>query len=233
MMRKPDLRGARAEERRRANRETIIHAAETAILRRGVGAVSMDDVAAEAQFSKATLYRYFRSKAELVFEIVLHFLEDLDARAKAVRAGQVSHEDRLRESLTAFLRFEIEKENITRIFLMERNFLQLMQAFVGDQGRTGPEGVRKFIQKVKAKRRVLVDDTIAEIEAGIAAGEFRAVDPVRAARFLSSLVQGFFVELFWIDEKIDIEAEARSLCDFILRGIARPRTSAPEGVTHA
>ena len=232
-MAKNDLRAAREDQRRRENRETILHAAQSVIQRKGLSAASMDDVAAEAQFSKATLYRYFRSKAELVFEIVVHFLEDLDARAKEVRAGQSGHEDRLRASLAAFLRFEIEKENITRIFLMERNFLQLMQAFVGDQGRTGPEGVRKFIQKVKAKRRILVDDTIAEIEAGIAAGEFRAVDPVRAARFLSSLVQGFFVELFWIDEKLDIEAEARSLSDFILRGIARPGTSAPEGVTNA
>lgn len=225
-MRKPDLRVARAEQRRRANRETILHAAEEVILRRGVGAVSMDDVAAEAQFSKATLYRYFRSKAELVFEIVLHFLEDLDARAKEVRARHASAEDKLRESLTVFLRFETEKENIARIFLMERNFVQLLQAFVGDQGRTGPDSVRKFIHRIKDKRQVLVDDTIAEIEAGIASGEFRPVDPVRTARILSSLVQGYFVELFWLDEKPDIETEARLLCEFILRGIESPKPAA-------
>jgi AcrR family transcriptional regulator len=225
-MRKPDLRVARAEQRRVANRETILHAAEAVILRRGVGAVSMDAVAAEAQFSKATLYRYFKSKAELVFEIVIHYLEDLDTTAKAVRAAQTSAEDKLRESLAVFLRFEIEKENIARIFLMERNFVQLMQAFVGDQSRGGPDSVRKFINKIKAKRQILADDTIAMIRAGIASGEFRGDDPVRAARFLNSLVQGYFVELFWIDEKPDIDAEARLLCDFILRGIAHPRPAA-------
>jgi AcrR family transcriptional regulator len=225
-MRKPDLRLARAEERRRANRETILNAAEAVILRRGVGAVSMDDVAAEAQFSKATLYRYFRSKAELVFEIVVHFLDDLDARAKIVRARQSGFADRLRESLTAFLRFEVEKENITRIFLMERNFHHLMQAFLGDQGRPGSDAVRKFIQRIKAKRQALVDDTIAEIKAGIEAGEFRPADPAQVARLLSAVIQGYFVELFWLDEKPDIEAEARQLCDFILRGIAQPRPAA-------
>jgi AcrR family transcriptional regulator len=225
-MRKPDLRLARAEQRRIANRETILHAAEAVILRRGVGAMSMDDVAAEAQFSKATLYRYFRSKAELVFEIVLHFLDDLDARAKAVRAKHASAEDRLRGAFAAFLRFEVEKENITRIFLMERNFVHIMQAFVGDQGRTGPDSVRKFIQKIKAKRQALVDDTIAEVEAGIASGEFRPADPAKVARLISALVQGYFVELFWLDEKPDIDTEARMLCDFILRGIALPRPAA-------
>jgi AcrR family transcriptional regulator len=225
-MAKPNLRLARAEQRRVTNRETILHAAEAVILRRGVGAVSMDDIAAEAQFSKATLYRYFRSKAELVFEIVLHFLEDLDTRAKEVRARHVSAEDKLRAAFADFLRFEVEKENLTRIFLMERNFVQIMQAFVGDQGRTGPESVRKFIQKIKAKRQALVDDTIAEVEAGIASGEFRPADPAKVARLISALVQGYFVELFWLDEKPDIEAEARMLCDFILRGIALPRPAA-------
>jgi AcrR family transcriptional regulator len=223
---KTDLRAARAEERRRTNRETILHAAEEVILRRGVGAVSMDDVAAEAQFSKATLYRYFRSKAELVFEIVLHFFDDLDGRAKAVRAREASAQEKLRASFAAFLRFEIEKENIVRIFLMERNFHQLMQAFVGDQGRSGPDPVRRFIQKVKAKRQALIGDTVAEVEAGIASGEFRPADPAKVARLLSALVQGYFVELFWLDEKPDIEAEARLLCDFILRGIALPRPAA-------
>jgi AcrR family transcriptional regulator len=199
-MAKPNLRLARAEQRRVTNRETILHAAEAVILRRGVGAVSMDDIAAEAQFSKATLYRYFRSKAELVFEIVLHFLEDLDTRAKEVRARHVSAEDRLRAAFADFLRFEVEKENLTRIFLMERNFVQIIQALVGD--------------------------TIAEVEAGIASGEFRPADPAKVARLISALVQGYFVELFWLDEKPDIEAEARVLCDFILRGIALPRPAA-------
>ncbi len=220
---KPDLRGARAEQRRRTNRETILHAAEAAILRRGLGAVSMDDVAAEAQFSKATLYRYFRSKAELVYEIVLHFFDDLDARAKEVRAKHPRAEDKLRESFAAFLRFEIEKENIVRIFLMERNFHQLLQAFVGDQGRTGPDSVRRFIQKVKAKRQALVDDTVAGIKAGIESGEFRPADPAKIARLFSSLVQGYFVEIFWLDAKPDIETEARELCDFVLRGISAPK----------
>jgi len=224
-MRKPDLRGARAEQRRRSNRETILHAAEAVILRRGVGAVSMDDVAEEAQFSKATLYRYFRSKAELVFEIVYHFLEELGAGVRAARARSSTAEERLREALNVFLRFETEKENIARIFLMERNFVQIMQAFVGDQGRTGPDAVRKFILKVKAKRDELVEDTIADIRAGVASGEFRPVDPVETARLFGALVQGRFVDLFWAGDKLDVEAEARSICDFILRGIERPRPS--------
>jgi AcrR family transcriptional regulator len=210
-MRKPDLRGARAEQRRRSNRETILRAAEAVILRRGVGAVSMDDVAAEAQFSKATLYRYFRSKAELVFEIVYHFLEELGAGARAARARSSSAAERLRDAVAVFLRFETEKENIARILLQERNIVQLMQAFVGDQGRTGPDTVRKFILRIRAKRRELVEDT---------------VDPEKTARLFGALVQGYFVELFWTGDKLDIEAESCLICDFILRGIERPRLSA-------
>jgi hypothetical protein len=101
-----------------------------------------------------------------------------------------------------------------------------MQAFVGDQGRTGPDTVRKFILRIRAKRRELVEDTVEEIRAGVASGEFRPVDPEKTARLFGALVQGYFVELFWTGDKLDIEAESCLICDFILRGIERPRLSA-------
>ncbi len=47
------------------NRARILAAAEALFAERGVAAVSMDDVAAEAGVGKGTLYRRFRSKAGL------------------------------------------------------------------------------------------------------------------------------------------------------------------------
>lgn len=47
-------------------RERILDAASTAFYRRGIGAVGVDAVVAEAGVAKATLYHHFRSKDELV-----------------------------------------------------------------------------------------------------------------------------------------------------------------------
>ena len=59
-----DLRKERERQRREEYKETILHAAESIIVRKGYRATTMDDIAREAQFSKATLYNYFRSKGD-------------------------------------------------------------------------------------------------------------------------------------------------------------------------
>jgi AcrR family transcriptional regulator len=47
-------------------RERILDAASAAFYRRGIGAVGVDAIVADADVAKATLYRHFRSKDELV-----------------------------------------------------------------------------------------------------------------------------------------------------------------------
>jgi len=59
-----------------AARERILDAASTAFYRRGIGAVGVDAVVAEAGVAKATLYRHFTSKDELI----VAFLRRRDAR---------------------------------------------------------------------------------------------------------------------------------------------------------
>lgn len=49
----------------------IIDAAEKVFFEKGFSNATMDDVAEEAEFSKRTLYVYFRSKEQLYFEIML------------------------------------------------------------------------------------------------------------------------------------------------------------------
>jgi AcrR family transcriptional regulator len=56
-------------------RERILHAAARLFYRRGIRAVNVDTVAAEAGLTKVTLYRHLRSKDELV-AACLHMLDD-------------------------------------------------------------------------------------------------------------------------------------------------------------
>lgn len=53
------------------NRSNIIKAAETLFLSKGVKETTVDDIAREADYSKATLYVYFKSKEEIYDSILL------------------------------------------------------------------------------------------------------------------------------------------------------------------
>jgi len=224
-MKKNDLRAAREVQRRQENRETILHAAQTIIRRKGFSAVSMDDVAAEAQFSKATLYKYFRSKSELVFEILIHFLEDLDGRLRNVRDREAGVRERLRDWISCSLRFLSENENLTRVLLLDRSFMRLLQIFVGKQSRAGTDAEKKILQKIMAKRKAMLEGSRILLQEGVAAGEFRPMDVAAGVKFIEAVIEGYFVEKFWDDSKSDVERDTSLIEEFIFQGIQRHELS--------
>jgi AcrR family transcriptional regulator len=218
-MKKMDLRDARERQRRQENREVILHAAEAVILRKGFSATSMDDIAKEAQFSKATLYHYFRSKAELIFEILIHFFEDLDVGLVAIQASDKPAKQKLLESVRLAFRFYAGKENISKVFIMDRSFMKLMQAFVTPGNKWTSEAERRFIQKIRAKRGLINDRVKAILQEGIGSGKFRKIDADAAVTFLGAIIQGYFQEKLWNESKPDIEKDIDHLEKFILHGI--------------
>lgn len=68
-------REARKERRRDRTREEILAAARAVLIAKGVGAMTLEAVAAEAGMSKTGLYYYFPSKDALVFELIFATLE--------------------------------------------------------------------------------------------------------------------------------------------------------------
>jgi len=78
----------RKEREKEKRRKDILDAAERVFFRQGVEKATMDDVAQEAELSKATLYLYFSSKEEIYFAIYLRGQDKLfsmiDKATKAV-----------------------------------------------------------------------------------------------------------------------------------------------------
>lgn len=58
--------GRRKKEAPEIHRETISFAAEHLFLQKGIEVITMDEIAKEAGYSKATLYVYFKNKEEIV-----------------------------------------------------------------------------------------------------------------------------------------------------------------------
>lgn len=69
--------GRRKKEPRCVHREKIASAASVLFMKRGIKAVSMDDIAKASGYSKATLYVYFENKEEIVGLLVLDSMKKL------------------------------------------------------------------------------------------------------------------------------------------------------------
>ena len=72
--------GANAPDDTRAARELLIDAAETCFQRFGVNKTTIEDVAATAKVSRATVYRYFVDRDDLILGVVLREAERFLAR---------------------------------------------------------------------------------------------------------------------------------------------------------
>ncbi len=59
------------------NRRNILDAADKLFCKNGVEKTTMEQLAAEAGYSKPTLYGYFKNKGEVYFALVLEFMEKI------------------------------------------------------------------------------------------------------------------------------------------------------------
>ncbi|MDD8026312.1 MAG: TetR/AcrR family transcriptional regulator [Acidobacteriota bacterium] len=218
-MNKTDRRDDRERKRRLENREAILHAAEAVIMKNGFSATSMDDVAAEAAFSKATLYRYFKSKSELMLDIMVHFLDDLELRLKEIRsAADRSVRERLQDSVAYILEYMGDKECLSRVFLADPGFHKFVPLFFDQVDPSSPVPDCGFIERIRTHGDSITkgwEDLLAE---GVAGGEFRPLDVRAAALYVAAVIEGVFAERFWSSDKPGLENDVSQITDFLCQG---------------
>jgi len=79
----------RRSRQRAANRSAILEAARRVATREGAGDLSLRAVAGEAGYAPASVYEYFRNRAELVLALAA---EDMGSLARAVRESAAGRE---------------------------------------------------------------------------------------------------------------------------------------------
>lgn len=108
----------RKEREKEQRRNAIIGAAERIFFSRGVDTATMDEIAAEAELSKGTLYLYFRSKEDIQFAIFRRGAEILRKKMeKNIAAGKDGY-GKLLELANTTVRFARSHRNYFR-FLMK------------------------------------------------------------------------------------------------------------------
>ena len=142
---------------------------------RGLAGARLDDIAKRAGVAKGTIYLYFPTKEALFREMVRSTIVSALASAEA-RRDSASPDD----SATALLR---QLGAGWWAFLRTERVLTLHRLVTGEL-RQFPDLMAFYAHEVIARGRQLVSGIIAR---GVQRGEFRAVDPLVAARMYSAL----------------------------------------------
>jgi AcrR family transcriptional regulator len=205
-----DLPSKKTRARRKAERPgEILDAAFEEFVKNGYAATRLEDVAQRAGVTKGTIYFYFETKERVFEEMIRHvsrpmfleldgFIATLDgpyaARLKALIVF-VFH--RLAED-------RVEREKLRFLIADGCRFPDLVD-------RHHEEFIRPVIERLQAL-----------LEAGVAAGEFRAAPAIRFTELIMSpaLLLSVWSLLFAERRKIDITAFIDANVDLLMNGLA-------------
>ncbi|EAY29079.1 TetR/AcrR family transcriptional regulator [Microscilla marina] len=100
----------RKEREKKQRRNAILDAAEKIFFRQGLSNTSMDSIAKEAEFSKGTLYLYFKNKEELYRAVLLRGFILLEQRLKEETNEEENAYDSLKKITMAYYKFSQEED---------------------------------------------------------------------------------------------------------------------------
>lgn len=214
-----DLRIERKRHREEENKLFILEAAERVFAQNGYSIATMDKIAQEAQFSKATLYRYFGSKRDILFEIILNSFEESARASMRIYEKDISAPEKLREIIRFSIQHFRRKKNMSRIFLMEKQLLRNILQVFPDSEKTLSPPERKFLEEIKTKKERMMRTWRDILEEGIKSGEFREMNTHEAAHAFEALLHGYHFSKLWYEKESSLDAAANFIHEFFLYGV--------------
>ena len=222
-MSKSNLRIERELHRQEENRRFILRAAEKVFVQKGYRLATVDDIADEAQFSKATLYRYFKSKSDIFFEIIYRSLEESYNGIQKIQKKTLSAEKKIKELIGYIISFYHKKKNLSRIIFMEKAAMKKILSSEHSFHSSYADVHATIPSRLKSKMEQTSDIISEIIKEGVETGEFRKMDIQDANVVLGSLLRGFYFRGPIQGKKYSIQETTDLLHSFFLNGIKRQK----------
>jgi AcrR family transcriptional regulator len=158
----------------RSMADDILSSAAALFSRRGYHAVGIRDLAESVGLSTSTLYHYYKTKQDILFEIIHRFLGEFTARlVPPLRDTDVPPAQRLERAVTEHIALTVTRREELLVGNPVLNALD--------------EEQRSRIAALRREYRDAVRDVIAE---GVAAGHFQVADPMLTAMAMLDMLDG-------------------------------------------
>lgn len=185
-------------------RTQILDAARQNFVRHGVVDTTVDGIARTAGVAKGTVYLYYKSKDEILRQVLTADLAEFHDETVPVVTGPGSLDERLRRFLVAVLAF----------FERKRDFIEHCQI------EMSPEVRKKARQKLGLVFEAQTEAWRTALVRGVGDGTARVADPAGAARGIVSLAQGLAIQRLRGWHTGTIEADVAWCAPLILQGVS-------------
>ncbi len=196
-------------------RKRIREATVDLLAARGYGGTSMADIAQQVGLSKAGLYNYYRSKEELLLELLRHSIEAWrDASLKTLK-DDGSVEQRLRRHFEMAVEFTTRQPATVTVMRVTTSLID------GDLG----DRVLAIVSQYKAEYQRTLEGFFSQ---AIERGEALDAEPADLALAWRSFLDGFLRQLIYRQTNAsDLQARVPRLWKILWRGLSGKPTHAP------
>jgi len=198
---------SRKERERLRHRQEILAAALRLFAAKGFHQVSMQEIAAAAEFGTGTLYHFFSSKEDLFFELLVATAEECLGLVLPALKGPGDERYRLAQYIRLHERIAGEQAAAIRVYLLETRSRHLPRP------------------RIEAKKRELDAQVIARladvIAAGVRHGRFNHVDPVMAAKCLAAALQSIILAAVEDPQAVDLPADLKKVEAVFFQGLVK------------
>ena len=200
----------RREREREAHRREILEAAGRVFARKGFAGATMDEIAQEAEFSKAALYLYFKNKEDLFLSLI-H--EKLDSLGK-----------KLREVASADVPPDVKIENLVRVHLEafeeDKEFFQIIAS---EHPRLDAEVGNRLRQDMRGRYIKYIDMIEGVMREGIEKGILRDVSPRLLALALTGIIHSFTAQWILTGGEESLTDKGHIVLEFFFHGARRKK----------
>lgn len=207
-------KSSRKERERQQHRQEILSAALHLFAEKGFHNVSMQEVAAAAEFATGTLYNFFSSKEDLFFELLLVTAEESLRLILPTLEGHGNERDRLSRFIRIHAKIAHEQAAALRLYLLEV------------RGRYLP-GPRIEAKRKEIDARIIVPLSHL-IASGVRSGQFNEIDPVVGAKCLMATLQMFVIAAVEDLPANDLDADLEKVEAVFFKGIVKSREQGAE-----
>jgi len=149
----------RRQARYDEQRKRIIFAAAKLFRKKSFSNASIDEVAKSLSINKATIYYYFPSKADLLYEIMFSAIDEFLVEVSAIIATEASHSEKLESMVKLHLKYEMAPGRLGGLAPFEMRNLPLKQRKLYNARRDEYEHIfRSVIQEGIRSNYFRVDD---------------------------------------------------------------------------
>ena len=182
----------------------ILNAAETVFNQKGLDSARMDDIAEETGLSKGTLYRYYKSKDELIFAILERLFNREFKQLTSLKAEGMSTYDQIMHMTDLVI-----KDAMALIHLNPIVYSFLSIAF---RNKLVQKSLKVYINKY-------MEIFTPIIQRGIDSGEFRALDASEIAIAGGAIIEGTILLWVYDNDLVNPEYHIRRGMQLLLEGV--------------